>query len=105
MLGQGSLSHLVPGAEHGLQGSQVLLLYHLLEQFLVVPGKVGILCGDICYLNALGHLCLDVPDMVPNIGNAVLGFKGNGLCLGLSHTLFNALLVNSSDVHCFYTLF
>jgi len=51
MLREGALSHFLEGSEHGIKGSKVLFLDDLLEEFLVVPGKVGMTSGD--FINVL----------------------------------------------------
>jgi len=65
-------SHLFERNKHGLEGPEVLLLYHLLEQFRVASRKLGILGRDIIEVDIPFHKGLDALNILLYIDETFL---------------------------------
>ena len=99
MLREAALSHFLKGSEHGVEGAEVFPLDNLLKEFLVVPGKVGMMGCDFIDMAAGCHISLNIKYMVANVGDAVFWVKAYGSSLGFGGGLFNTLFVYTPYVH------
>jgi len=99
VLGQGARAHAIQGPKHGLDGAQVLLGNHHLEEFGVLFCEFWIESGEFGGGGATGHEGRNGAQHGAQKGRSFLGVKGEGLGFGFRRRLVDALLVNAGHVH------